>query len=293
MGCKGVYGEKRCGHFLELVVFFQLALLLALCVSFVTVTVNLNAEIEELRTVVKERNSEKQPGDESWISSPLLAAVVQNAIAQALGNITTDKERDRKQTGRFTPYGPLYTLDNDGEGDGKLGGKRGGKAQGYLAKPMAHLTGSIMSDPEMDLDRVLRPKNSMVRVKGWEWDQGLATLANGMKYGGGYIQVPMDGLYYVYSQLYFRYMKDDDKTRKHVQMLHYTFKRSDTYRVAQELMKSARTKCWSKHTDYELLSSYQGGVFRLRQGDKLYVAVSNVDFVSFEETASYFGAFLI
>ncbi|CAH1268323.1 TNFSF10 [Branchiostoma lanceolatum] len=231
MGCKGVYKEHRFGHVLELIVFFQLVLLLALCVSFVTVTVNLNAEIEELRTQVKESTSEKQSGDESWANHPGLTAIVQNIVAQALGNISTDK--------------------------------------------------------------VLRPKNSLVRVRGWEWAQGLASLANGMKYGGGYIQVPMDGLYYVYSQLYFRYMKGDDGTRKHVQMLHYTFKRSDTYRVAQELMKSARTKCWSKHTDYELLSTYQGGVFRLRRGDRLYVAVSNVDLVNFEETASYFGAFLI
>ncbi|CAH1268322.1 TNFSF10 [Branchiostoma lanceolatum] len=291
MGCKGVYKEHRFGHVLELIVFFQLVLLLALCVSFVTVTVNLNAEIEELRTQVKESTSEKQSGDESWANHPGLTAIVQNIVAQALGNISTDKERDRKQTGRFTPYGPLYLSEDDGKGDGKADGKGGWRDRVYLAKPMAHLTGSIKA--EMDPNRVLRPKNSLVRVRGWEWAQGLASLANGMKYGGGYIQVPMDGLYYVYSQLYFRYMKGDDGTRKHVQMLHYTFKRSDTYRVAQELMKSARTKCWSKHTDYELLSTYQGGVFRLRRGDRLYVAVSNVDLVNFEETASYFGAFLI
>ncbi|KAI8508409.1 tumor necrosis factor (ligand) super, member [Branchiostoma belcheri] len=272
MVCKG-YKEHRFGHVLEFIVFFQLFLLFALCVSFVTVTVNLSAEIDGLRAA-------KHSGDESWENlHPGLTAI---AVAQELENITSDKERDREQTGRFTPYGPLvYLQEHDGKG--------GGKERGYLAKPMAHLTGSNKSA------WVLRPKTALVKLRGWECDQGLATLANGMKYGGGHIHVPMDGLYYVYSQLYFRYMKGGDDTRKHMQMLHYTFKRSDTYRVPQELMKSARTKCWSRHADYGLLSTYQGGVFRLRRGDRLYVAVSNnnVDLVSFEETGSYFGAFLI
>ncbi|XP_035692261.1 tumor necrosis factor ligand superfamily member 10-like [Branchiostoma floridae] len=157
---------------------------------------------------------------------------------------------------------------------------------------MAHLTGSTLDDPQLALDHT---RGTVLRVKEWESNQGLATLANGMRYRDGYIKVPQDGLYYVYSQLYFRYMgtgEGEQSTEEH-QLLHFTYKKSVTYREPQQVMKSARTKCWSKRSQYGLLSSYQGGVFRLRAGDRLFVQVSNVAMVSFEEAASYFGAFMI
>ncbi|XP_078694868.1 tumor necrosis factor ligand superfamily member 10-like [Branchiostoma floridae x Branchiostoma belcheri] len=158
---------------------------------------------------------------------------------------------------------------------------------------MAHLTGSTLDRPR-SLDHV-HSNHSTLRVTSWESNQGLATLANGMKYRDGYIKVPADGLYYVYSQLYFRYMRDNRESRPsdNHQLLHFTYKKSATYRDKQEVMKSARTKCWSKRSQYGLLSSYQGGVFQLRAGDRLFVQVSNVAMVSFEEAASYFGAFMI
>ncbi|XP_078694515.1 tumor necrosis factor ligand superfamily member 10-like isoform X2 [Branchiostoma floridae x Branchiostoma belcheri] len=120
-----------------------------------------------------------------------------------------------------------------------------------------------------------------------------------MSHRDGAIRVPVDGLYYVYSQLYFRHVRPHAAdgspaadTGDH-QLLHSTYKKSATYPEKQEIMKSARTRCWSKDSQYGLLSSYQGGVFQLRAGDRLFVQVSNVAMVSFEEAASYFGAFMI
>ncbi|XP_078694514.1 tumor necrosis factor ligand superfamily member 10-like isoform X1 [Branchiostoma floridae x Branchiostoma belcheri] len=138
-----------------------------------------------------------------------------------------------------------------------------------------------------------------MKIQSWETRQGLATIANGMSHRDGAIRVPVDGLYYVYSQLYFRHVRPHAAdgspaadTGDH-QLLHSTYKKSATYPEKQEIMKSARTRCWSKDSQYGLLSSYQGGVFQLRAGDRLFVQVSNVAMVSFEEAASYFGAFMI
>ncbi|XP_066266969.1 tumor necrosis factor ligand superfamily member 10-like [Branchiostoma lanceolatum] len=208
---------------------------------------------------------------------------IQEIVTEILKNETLwrEKQTDNHRRREFVPQGP-FTLHND-------------SSRAYLAKPMAHLTGKSGSGHSRRHGR----GEGTTRIQHWESRQGLATVANGMTHRDGAIRVPVDGLYYVYSQLYFRHVRPPaadgsyaDDTGDH-QLLHSTYKKSATYPEKQKIMKSARTRCWSKDSQYGLLSSYQGGVFRLRAGDRLFVQVSNVAMVSFEEAASYFGAFMI
>ncbi|CAH1245685.1 TNFSF10 [Branchiostoma lanceolatum] len=153
-------------------------------------------------------------------------------------------------------------------------------------KPTAHLTGSPQADSLSD------GKNGLSKIKSWETRQGLATLANGMRHRRGHLIIPTDGLYFIYSQLYYRFLNPEQTQSKTYQLIHYTFKQN-SYPKPLQIMKSARNTCWSKNVEFGLYTSYQGGVFRLQKGDKIWVAVSNMSMVCLEETSSYFGAFMI
>lgn len=58
-------------------------------------------------------------------------------------------------------------------------------------------------------------------------------------------------------------------------------------------MKSARSSCWSTNLEYGLYSIYQGGVFELKENDRIFVSVTNKDLVNLDQEASFFGAFLV
>ncbi|XP_078613003.1 tumor necrosis factor ligand superfamily member 10-like [Branchiostoma floridae x Branchiostoma japonicum] len=248
--------------------------------AFVYVTVNLFSKLDAV-----DRTGPWTGGERLGAGDPGSNPTIQEIVAEILKNETLwrEKHTDTSRRREFVPQGP-FTLHND-------------SSRAYLAKPMAHLTGKSGSARHT---RRHSKGEGTVRIQSWESRQGLATVANGMTHRDGAIRVPVDGLYYVYSQLYFRHVRlpaaDGSSAEDHSgdhQLLHSTFKKSATYPEKQEIMKSARTRCWSKDSQYGLLSSYQGGVFRLRAGDRLFVQVSNVALVSFEEAASYFGAFMI
>ncbi|XP_035694239.1 tumor necrosis factor ligand superfamily member 10-like [Branchiostoma floridae] len=153
-------------------------------------------------------------------------------------------------------------------------------------KPTAHLTGS----PQ--INSLAGDDKGLSKIKSWEARQGLATLANGMRHKKGHIIIPTNGLYFIYSQLYYRFLNPKQTQSKTYQLIHYTFKQN-SYPKPLQIMKSARNTCWSKNVEFGLYTSYQGGVFRLQRGDKIWVAVSNMSMVCLEETSSYFGAFMI
>ncbi|XP_019645019.1 PREDICTED: tumor necrosis factor ligand superfamily member 10-like [Branchiostoma belcheri] len=215
---------------LHAAVVLLVVLVVGLLLALVCVTVFLTERIQDAQDVAEELGL---PGVSVLKGVPgrgktSVVEYVTGIIEQVLGNRTSD-EKDKEDTGDFLLQGPFYKKDGEGE-------------HTFLAKPMAHLTGSTLDRPR-SLDHV-HSNHSTLRVTYWESNQGLATLANGMKYRDGYIKVPVDGMYYVYSQLYFRYMRDNREPRPsdNHQLLHYTYKKSATYRDKQEVMKSARTK---------------------------------------------------
>lgn len=109
--------------------------------------------------------------------------------------------------------------------------------------------------------------------------------------------IPQTGFYYIYSQIYFRFRENEDsdllgQIRNPKQLVQYVYKQTD-YPEPILLMKSARTSCWSKKAEYGLYSIYQGGVFQLQRGDRIFVSVSNSDIVDMDKEASFFGAFMV
>lgn len=142
------------------------------------------------------------------------------------------------------------------------------------------------------------------KIQSWESEKGLAFLHN-VKMTNGDLVVSQAGLYYIYSQTYFRHAlplgEDEEQGAEDTegssvrgkQMLQYVYKKVGSYPVPILLMKNARTTCWSRSTEYGLYSIYQAGVFQLATGDRVFVSVSNATTVDMDEKSSFFGAFLV
>ncbi|KAJ8274401.1 hypothetical protein COCON_G00090260 [Conger conger] len=157
----------------------------------------------------------------------------------------------------------------------------------------AHITGKYLPS----VDRVKRPPTWKVlgqKIESWETDKGLAFLRN-MKMINGELIIPQAGLYYMYSQIYFRHARslEDDRSARNAQMLQYIYKKVASYSEPILLMKNARTTCWSENAEYDLYSIYQAGVVQLSTRDRIFVTVSNVSAVDMDEKSSFFGAFLV
>ncbi|KAM6443595.1 tumor necrosis factor ligand superfamily member 10 isoform 2-T2 [Liasis olivaceus] len=140
------------------------------------------------------------------------------------------------------------------------------------------------------------------KIISWQSSADPSFLYNVLLNNGELI-IQQAGLYYIYSQTYFRFREsedvelsadpDSDSVRNPKQMVQYISKITDYYPEAILLMKSARTSCWSKKAGYGLYSIYQGGVFQLRRNDRIFVSISYEELVDMDKEASFFGAFLI
>ncbi|KAJ8270354.1 hypothetical protein GJAV_G00113440 [Gymnothorax javanicus] len=157
----------------------------------------------------------------------------------------------------------------------------------------AHVTGNYLA-AEDSSNRSPYKKVLGQKIEVWETDRGLAFLRN-MKVGNGDLIIPQAGLYYVYSQTYFRqiHVLEDKHSAGNELMLQYIYKKVVSYPEPILLMKNAQTTCWSKTAEYDLYSIYQAGVVQLNAGDRIFVTVSNVSSVDMDEKSSFFGAFLI
>ncbi|MGH0136396.1 UNVERIFIED_CONTAM: hypothetical protein FKN15_030627 [Acipenser sinensis] len=121
-----------------------------------------------------------------------------------------------------------------------------------------------------------------------------------MSLSEGWLKVPRDGRYYLYSQVYFRYPSDssldphnaapESHSSSSHQLVQCVYKKT-SYLKPILLLKGVGTKCWAEDAEYALHSVYQGGLFELRSGDEVFVSVSSMPMVYADETSSYFGAF--
>lgn len=141
------------------------------------------------------------------------------------------------------------------------------------------------------------------KIQSWESEKGLAFLQN-VELNDGELVVPQPGLYYIYSQTYFKHtlieeeeeeeeQEEDEGAARGKPMLQYVYKKVGSYPVPILLMKNARTTCWSRDAEFGLYSIYQAGLFQLGGGDRLFVTVSNVSTIEMDEKSSFFGAFLV
>lgn len=115
----------------------------------------------------------------------------------------------------------------------------------------------------------------------------------------GELVIQEQGLYFIYSQTYFRFQENEVDPKavsrqrgKSKQLVQYIYKYT-SYPDPILLMKSARSSCWSSDAEYGLYSIYQGGLFELKENDRIFVSVTNEHLVELDQEASFFGAFLI
>ncbi|KAM6977371.1 tumor necrosis factor ligand superfamily member 10 [Aplochiton taeniatus] len=167
-------------------------------------------------------------------------------------------------------------------------------------KVAAHVTGSFVPKAERG-----GPGSPGRRVQGqkiswWEGEKGLAFLHD-VRLVDGELVVSQPGFYYVYAQTYFRHTHSlgedgevgEEGEERGKPLLQYVYKKMSSYPVPILLMKTSRTSCWSRGSQFSLHSAHQGGLFPLAAGDRLFVTVSNASTVDMDERSSFFGAFLI
>ncbi|XP_070566805.1 tumor necrosis factor ligand superfamily member 10-like [Ptychodera flava] len=123
-------------------------------------------------------------------------------------------------------------------------------------------------------NKALHNNDKMFKVGPWEEARGQSMRLN-VNVDSHHLIIPENGVYYVYSQVYFR----DERTPTERQnesvheFLHYTVLDSTGNLVHhRNLMKSGRTKIGGEENGY-YFSSHHSGLFELRKNDKIYMKV--------------------
>ncbi|XP_033285402.1 tumor necrosis factor ligand superfamily member 10 isoform X1 [Orcinus orca] len=164
----------------------------------------------------------------------------------------------------------------------------------------AHITGTNRKSTFS----VLSSKNQKAlgqKINSWESSRKGHSFLNNLHLRNGELVIHQTGFYYIYSQTYFRFQETEEvlgtvsteeNRKKNKQMVQYIYK-CTSYPDPILLMKSARNSCWSKDSEYGLYSIYQGGIFELKENDRIFVSVTNEQLIDMDQEASFFGAFLI
>ncbi|XP_076835444.1 tumor necrosis factor (ligand) superfamily, member 10 like 3 isoform X2 [Brachyhypopomus gauderio] len=162
-------------------------------------------------------------------------------------------------------------------------------------RPSAHLTlrdsgpqGPTSLTPQLDLHQSCRHL-----VRSWG-NQSFGSHLHNMTVSNGRLRIPQTGRYYLYAQVYFRYItlssSSQQSSSESHQVVQCVYKKTAYARPIQ-LLKGVGTKCWAPDSENALHSVYQGGLFELRAGDEIFVSVSSPVAVHAEDSSSYFGAF--
>ncbi|KAM4696084.1 tumor necrosis factor ligand superfamily member 10-like [Rhinophrynus dorsalis] len=167
--------------------------------------------------------------------------------------------------------------------------------RGHFITSSAHLTlqsSSLSGASPVDHDSERPSQSCRYTIRQWEHKNPLSHMHN-MSYQNGHLRVPQDGKYYVYSQIYFRYVQSQNPSKSSTsgQQLVQCINKKTSYVTPVLLLKGVGTKCWASNAEYGLHSVHQGGVFDLRAGDELFVSVSSLDMVYTDGASSFFGVF--
>ncbi|KAG5284374.1 hypothetical protein AALO_G00026000 [Alosa alosa] len=106
----------------------------------------------------------------------------------------------------------------------------------------------------------------------------------------GEIIVPQDGLYFVYSQVYFQMIPSQPPGGNFFQTI---YKRTTTHSQPIPLAKAREVPSLDPTFNTQLFSSHQGALFQLHKGDKLFLSVWDMNAVRFLPDSTYFGAFMV
>lgn len=163
----------------------------------------------------------------------------------------------------------------------------------------AHITGITRRSNSALIPISKDGKTLGQKIETWESSRRGHSFLNHVHLRNGELVIQEEGLYYIYSQTYYRFKeaKEPSKTvskdgGRIKQMVQYIYKYT-SYPDPILLMKSARNSCWSREAEYGLYSIYQGGLFELKENDRIFVSVTNEHLMDLDQEASFFGAFLI
>ncbi|XP_075806826.1 tumor necrosis factor ligand superfamily member 10 [Microtus pennsylvanicus] len=163
----------------------------------------------------------------------------------------------------------------------------------------AHITGISRRSYSALMPMSKDGKTLGQKIESWESSRKGHSFLNYVHLRKGELVIQKQGLYFVYSQTYFRFQENEvdsktvsRQTRKSKQMVQYIYKYT-SYPDPILLMKSARNSCWSRDAEYGLYSIYQGGLFELKENDRIFVSVTNEHLMDLDQEASFFGVFLI
>ncbi|XP_012620572.2 tumor necrosis factor ligand superfamily member 6 [Microcebus murinus] len=136
-------------------------------------------------------------------------------------------------------------------------------------RKVAHLTGK---------------PNSRSMPLEWEDTYGIS-LISGVKYKKGALVINDTGLYFVYSKVYFRGQSCNNQPLSHKVYMRNTRYPQDLVMMEGKMMNYCTAgRMWAR-------SSYLGAVFNLTSADHLYVNVSELSLVNFEESRTFFGLY--
>ncbi|XP_038203611.1 tumor necrosis factor ligand superfamily member 10 [Arvicola amphibius] len=163
----------------------------------------------------------------------------------------------------------------------------------------AHITGISRKSYSALMPMSKDGKTLGRKIESWESSRKGHSFLNYVHLRKGELVIQKQGLYFVYCQTYFRFQENevDSKTVSRQrgtskQLVQYIYKYT-SYPDPILLMKSARNSCWSRDAEYGLYSIYQGGLFELKENDRIFVTVTNEHLMDLDQEASFFGVFLI
>ncbi|XP_054851996.1 tumor necrosis factor ligand superfamily member 10-like isoform X2 [Eublepharis macularius] len=160
------------------------------------------------------------------------------------------------------------------------------------SKPSAHLTLRGWK-PSQTGSRSLfgeLPQSCQLPIPYWG-NKTMHTHLQDLTYRDGKLHVSQAGKYYIYAQIYFRYPTEGMNSQALGHQLVQCINLQSTSGQTIPLLKGVGTKCWAQDATYGLHALYQGGLFDLKAGDKLFVSVSSLDINYNDAEGSYFGAF--
>ncbi|XP_051948581.1 tumor necrosis factor-like [Xyrauchen texanus] len=133
----------------------------------------------------------------------------------------------------------------------------------------------------------------------WKDNQDQAFSAGGLKVVNNEIIIPHDGLYFVYSQVFFNIQckYDPDPEDQIVHLSHTVLRYSDSYGSYKALFSAVRSVCVQMPDSDDLLYNtiYLGAAFRLKSNDRLNTTMKEdlLPHIETEHGKTYFGAFAI
>jgi len=186
---------------------------------------------------------------------------------------------------------PNNTLDTTEERKNKTSENMHKKSGAFSSIQIsAHVAGAIVKP---------MPDNRAAQIMNWTVTDKADSFCSLIRHNNGKLVIPLDGIYFVYSQAQFlSYPNDGDDPRiaghTHAQLGHFVYRWNQVYPNdgTKLLMRRSLTARWNNDSDMDQRASYMAAAFRLRENDELFVRMSNHG-INDDAKATFFGAFLL